>query len=32
MLDKKFIFLPETIKEENFVQLPLMKKRGVVIK
>ena len=32
MLDKKFIFLPETIKEENFVQLPLMKMRGVVIK
>jgi hypothetical protein len=32
MFDKKFIFLPETIKEENFVSIPLLKKKGVVIK
>jgi len=29
--DKKYIFLPETIREENFVQLPIIQKRGVII-
>lgn len=32
MLDKKFIFLPDTVTEENFVQLPILKKKGVIIK
>lgn len=32
MFDKKFIFLPETIKEENFVILPILKQKGVMIK
>lgn len=31
MYDKRFIFLPETIKEENFVDVPLIGKKGVVI-
>ncbi|MEO8590294.1 MAG: hypothetical protein ABI432_13050 [Flavobacteriales bacterium] len=29
--DKKYIFLPESIQEENFTMLPLMNKRGVMI-
>ena len=29
--DKKYIFLPESIVEENFTALPLMNKRGVMI-
>jgi uncharacterized membrane protein YhfC len=29
--DKKYIFLPESIQEENFTNLPLMNKRGVMI-
>jgi hypothetical protein len=32
MHDKKFIFLPETIKEENFVQVPIIEKQGVIIR
>lgn len=32
MLDKKYIFLAETIKEENFVDIPVLSKRGVMIK
>jgi hypothetical protein len=32
MLDKKFIFLPETIKEANFVNIPVINKQGVFIK
>jgi hypothetical protein len=32
MYDKKYIFLPETIKEENFVLIPYLNKKGVVIK
>lgn len=32
MYDKKYIFLPETIKEENFVLIPYINKRGVMIK
>lgn len=31
MYDKKFIFLPETIKEENFTKIPIINKRGVLI-
>lgn len=31
MYDKRFIFLPETIKEENYVVVPLIDKKGVVI-
>lgn len=29
--DQKFVFLPETIKEENFTLIPIMEKRGVMI-
>lgn len=29
--DKKYIFLPESIQEENFTTVPLMKVRGVMI-
>jgi len=32
MLDKKYIFLAETIKEENFITIPLINKPGVMIK
>lgn len=32
MYDKKYIFLPETIKEENFTSVPLVNKKGVMIK
>ncbi len=32
MYDKKYIFLPETIKEENFILVPYINKKGVVIK
>lgn len=32
MYDKKYIFLAESIKEENFIEIPLIKKRGVMIK
>ncbi len=31
MYDKKFIFLPETIIEENMVVVPLVKQQGVMI-
>lgn len=31
VFDKKFIFLPETIREENRVQIPLMGVKGVLI-
>ena len=31
MHDKKYIFLPETIVEENFVDIPLINKKGVLI-
>ena len=30
--DKKFIFLPETISSEYFTQIPILNKRGVMIK
>lgn len=32
MYDKKYIFLPETIREENFVLVPYLNKKGVMIK
>jgi len=32
MLDKKYIFLAETIKEENFINIPTLNKQGVMIK
>jgi len=32
MLDKKFIFLAETIQECNFIDIPVINKRGVLIK
>ena len=32
MYDKKFIFLPETIHEEYFTNIPLLSKRGVMIR
>ena len=32
MYDKKYIFLPETIKEENFILVPYINKKGVMIK
>jgi hypothetical protein len=31
LYDKKYIFLPESIQEENFTELPLMACRGVMI-
>lgn len=31
MYDKKFIFLPETIKSENFIKVPVLNKKGVMI-
>jgi len=31
MHDKKYIFLPETIVEDNFVDVPLINKKGVFI-
>ena len=32
MYDKKYIFLPETISEENFTTIPYLNKRGVMIR
>lgn len=32
MYDKKYIFLPETIKEEHFTTIPILDKKGVLIK
>lgn len=32
MYDKKYVFLPETIIEENLTPVPLINKRGVMIK
>ncbi|PKP46182.1 MAG: hypothetical protein CVT95_07365 [Bacteroidetes bacterium HGW-Bacteroidetes-12] len=31
LLDKKYIFLAETIKKENFTTIPLLNKKGVMI-
>jgi hypothetical protein len=30
--DKKYIFLPETITEENFTMIPVLNKKGVMIR
>ena len=32
MYDKKYIFLPESIKEENFTMVPVLGKLGVMIR
>ncbi len=32
MYDKKYIFLPETISDSNFIKIPLINKSGVMIK
>ena len=32
ILDKKYIFLAETIKEENLINIPVLNKQGVMIK
>lgn len=32
MYDKKYIFLSETIKEENFVKIPIINKKGVLVR
>lgn len=32
MYDKKYIFLAETIKKENFTTIPILEKQGVMIK
>ena len=32
MYDKKYVFLPETIIEENFTLVPVINKKGVMIK
>lgn len=32
MFDKKFIFLPETIRKENCTLVPIINKKGVLIK
>ena len=31
MYDKKYVFLPETIKEEHFTHIPILNKKGVMI-
>jgi hypothetical protein len=31
MYDKKFIFLSETVKEENLVNIPVLNKKGVLV-
>lgn len=32
MFDKKFIFLPETIQQKNFKMIPVLGRKGVMIK
>ena len=32
LLDKKYIFLAETIKEENLIAVPIIFKKGILIK
>ena len=32
MYDKKYIFLPETITSDNFTMIPVLNKRGVMIR
>ncbi len=31
MYDKKYVFLPETIKEDHFTKIPILNKQGVMI-
>jgi hypothetical protein len=32
MYDKKYVFVPESITERNFIELPLLGKKGVMIR
>ena len=32
MYDKKYVFLPESIRAENYTTIPLLKKKGIMIK
>ncbi len=32
MYDKKYIFLPESITDDNFILIPIINKKGVIIK
>ena len=32
MYDKKYVFVAESIKKDNFVQVPILEKQGVMIK
>jgi len=32
MYDKKYVFLPESINEDNFILVPYINKKGVIIK
>ena len=32
LYDKKYVFVPESIKEEHFTNIPIINKRGVMIK
>ena len=32
MYDKKFIFLPESVREDNLTMIPVLNKRGVMIR
>ena len=32
MYDKKYIFLPDTVSEENMIEIPYLDKKGVLIK
>lgn len=32
MYDKKYVFLAESIKEENFITIPLLNKKGVMLR
>lgn len=32
MYDKKYIFLAETVREENLITIPLLQKQGIMIK
>ena len=32
MYDKKYVFLAESVREENLIQIPLLNKRGVMIR
>lgn len=31
MFDKKYVFLSESVKEENFVNIPVLNKKGVLV-